>query len=66
MSTNEPTKAKKASETKEAKQKAAYVDALERELKKAKSYGKPPERIKAIETELAKHKPATKTIKKDA
>ena len=66
MTINEPTKAKKAAETKAANKQAAYIDALERELHRAKVYGQSPERIKGIEAELAKHKPAKKETKKDA
>ena len=58
MTINPPTKAAKKAETKQANRQAAYKDALEKELRLVNNTSKNPDRIKDIEAELAKFKPA--------
>jgi len=65
MTINPPTKAKKLAETKAANKEAAHIDALERELHRAKTYGLKESRIKEIAAELAKFKPAKTEPKKE-
>ena len=64
MTINPPTKAKKLAETKAANKELAHIDALEREIHRAKTLGKPESRIKEIEAELAKFKPKKTETKK--
>lgn len=66
MTINPPTKAAKKAEAKKVSKEAAHIDALERELHRAKTYGQSEARIKEIAAELAKFKPAKKESVKDS